>query len=136
MKKTLILSSIILVVVIASIIWYQGSNKSWALESLKIDQDDLPLSEGHALAIADRHVEGRLNTYLPNQDSPWDTTPGVKWNDAPQEEIDIVTDQGDYFVVEFRHRGDFCDQKFVHVEKATGHVIKVKNGYSDHEACN
>jgi hypothetical protein len=136
MKKNLILSSIILVVAVASIIWFQIANKSWAVESLKINQDDLPLSEEQALAIANRHVEGRLNTYLPNQDSPWDTPPGIKWSDAPHEEIDVVTDHGDYFAVEFRHRGDFCDQKFVHVEKETGHVINVKNDYSDHEACN
>ncbi|RPF53936.1 hypothetical protein [Aquisalibacillus elongatus] len=135
MKKTLILASIILVVVVASIVWFQSSNKSWAFESLKINQDDLPLSEEHAQAIANRHVEGRINTYLPNQDSAWNTVSGIKWSDYPDEEIDNVTDQGDYFVVEFRHRGDFCDQKVVYVEKETGHVIKVKNGYSDHEAC-
>ncbi|MFD2638656.1 hypothetical protein [Piscibacillus salipiscarius] len=135
MKKLFSITTIMIVAIIGLFVWFQSQNQTWAFEYVNLDHDNLPLSEKHALTVASRHVEGRINTYLPNQESPWDTPSGVNWSDELREEIDVVTDKEDHFVVEFRHRGDFCDQKFVYVKKKTGHVINVQNGYSKHEAC-
>ncbi|WP_411955018.1 hypothetical protein ACKXGF_04370 [Alkalibacillus sp. S2W] len=140
MKKKVIFSSVIIVTLVLTtlgVIKYIDFNKTWAVESFNLNDNDFPLKEEKAIRIAERYTEGYLRTKFSSgvDESPWDPVPGIKWSNDEHEDIDVVQDEGNYFKIEFRHRGDFCKQLFINIEKESGNILKKESGDSGSKAC-
>lgn len=97
-------------------------NKFWPV--LSMYGLEFPLTIESATGVANRHVEGLFNSTFSrsSDDSPWDP--------------ERVVEREKRFLVEFRHRGNYCEKLTFIVDKKTGFIEGEQEGkYYDLNGC-